>query len=237
MSALFERIDYNQTHIFYVEVCTAVLWIFEFLAIVITEKVIKKRAKKKAIAAKEQAEYSTEAVESAGAGAVAEESEKDSAEKKKPRSVSKPLPLKNVGILTAICLVCVLVISAQIGFKVKPFYDIGEKITSGYDLLNKLGVLITNIVKCLWILMFVKAGVAISEEMFSFMKDGKGKQWTIGLIATAFVMAFGVYDVIASANPFAITYLAFYALFTLLYYLTNKSAVKTCLLILFIYIF
>jgi hypothetical protein len=148
------------------------------------------------------------------------------------------LPLKNVGILLLITSVCILIISAQIGFKVKPFYDIGEKVT-GYELLDKIAIIAKNAVKCMWILLLLKISDSMANEVLSKANglSEKAKTWGVYLFTGVLLFIFGVYDVLASANPFALTYLAFYIAFTAIYYLTKKSGAKTILLILFTKIF
>ena len=156
--------------------------------------------------------------------------------KKQPKPAGKePLALWRVGTLTAIAAVCVLIISAQIRFEVKPFYDIGEKVT-GYELLDKIGAIVRNVVKCVWITLLIKAAYAAAEELSPYLKT-QDKPWIAWLIAGAALMLFGVYDVFVWKNPFKLTYLLFYAAFTAVYYFAEKRDVKTYLLILFIYIF
>ena len=57
---------------------------------------------------------------------------------------------KSLILASAIFFTMILLMSIKIGFKVKPFYDYGEKLT-GYDLMNKNGVLLKKAVRCAFI--------------------------------------------------------------------------------------
>lgn len=145
------------------------------------------------------------------------------------------LPWKNIGWVLLITSVCILLISAQIGFQVKPFYELGDKITYS-EIFNKGGELVLNIVKCAWIVMMLRAALGVWEALLKFWDISRVRflKW-IG--AGAMLVLFGVYDVFATGNPFAWTYIAYYVAFTALYYFTERSEVKTFLLTFFIYIF
>ncbi|MBQ8229186.1 MAG: hypothetical protein IJZ32_00655 [Clostridia bacterium] len=219
-ATLFDWVSYGQLRVFFTELFTAIFWLLEFAALILIENAIRKKLSP-------QTEEST-----------AEEQEEQSPKQKKAKRVKEqvpPLAMWRVGALTAIAAVCILVISAQIRFEVKPFYDIGEKVT-GYELLDKIGAIVRNVVKCVWITLLLKAAYAMSEELLPFLK-AQDKPWLGWLLAGAMLMLFGVYDVLVWKNPFAVTYLLFYATFTAVYYFAEKRDVKTYLLILFIYIF
>lgn len=245
MALLFNWVSYGQLRGFFTELFTAIFWLLEFAALIGTENALKKKFAAKTVAAEEtvastEGSEETAAPEAAEAAEAVETAEAPKKKKRKKKTKEKkppapPLPLKYVGILTAIVAACILLISAQIGFEVKPFYDIGEKVT-GYELLEKIGVIVKNMVKCVWVLLFLKASLAMAEE--GLKTYGKAeKKWLVWLIAGALLMLFGVYDVFVSRNPFWWTYLLFYVAFTAVYYFTEQGDVKSYLLIMFIYIF
>ena len=147
------------------------------------------------------------------------------------------LPLKNVGILLLITSVCILIISAQIGFKVKLAYELGEKMTLS-QLVGAGGTLAKNIVKCGWILAAIRLSLRIFEKVFNDLEvDDKRKQLYQWLCVAATALVFGIVDVIVYQNPFAWTYLLFYLAFVAVYYFTEKNLIKSYLLIFFIYVF
>lgn len=149
---------------------------------------------------------------------------------------SKPvLPWRNVGSLLLITSVCILIISFQTNFQVKPFYELGDKTTYS-ELLNKGGEIVLNAVKCVWIVMLLRAALGVWQSLLEFwgISHVRFLKW-VG--AGAMLVLFGVYDVCSTGNPFAWTYIAFYVAFTAIYYFTERSDVKSYLLILFIYIF
>ena len=153
--------------------------------------------------------------------------------KKYAKVKQPPLPILNVFLLTAIAVLCILIISIQTEFKVKPIYDIGEKVT-GHQLLGKIALLSVNIIKCIWIMFLLHASYAMAV---AFTKEKKEKAWLTWLICGSCLMVFGVLDSFLRMQPFAWTYLLFYAVFTLVYCLTKRSKGKAFGLILLIYIF
>lgn len=140
------------------------------------------------------------------------------------------LPAKRITIITCIVILCIIGISAQIEFQVKPFYDLGEKF-NGYELLVNCGVFIQNIIKCMWITIMIKAMQGFFEGIM-----GKGKLFVpfAGLIM---LLTLGVYDVIIGANNLPVTYLALYAVYGMIYLLTERHTIKSYLLIMFICLF
>ncbi len=153
-----------------------------------------------------------------------------------------PLPLQNVLILTLLCGVCIFAISAVIGFKVKPFYDIGEKI-SGQQLFCGIAIIVRNAVKCLWITSMLKCAKAMASEVIEAQGGGQVCVW---LLTGGILLLFGAVDVFTSVVSYplgvrgvltAICYLCFYAAFTAVYYFTEESTVKSYLLIVLIYLF
>ncbi len=159
--------------------------------------------------------------------------------KKKPL-----LPWKNVGILTAICVGCVLLVGAIIGFQVKPFYDFGEKFT-GYELGCALGRLVRNIVKCLFIMYMLPECKSMAEEVAKTCFPKK-KAWATWLLTGGILLLFGVFDIFAFVLRYplngrevllGLAYFIFYGAFTAVYYFTNENAVKSYWLIMLIYIF
>lgn len=145
------------------------------------------------------------------------------------------LSWKNIGWVMLITSACILLISAQIDFQVKPFYELGDKITYS-EIFNKGGEIVLNIVKCVWIVMMLRAALKLWTALLEFWNISRVRflKW-IG--AGAMLVLFGAYDVFATGNPFAWTYIAYYVAFTALYYFTERSEVKTYLLTFFIYIF
>ena len=147
-----------------------------------------------------------------------------------PETKGQELPIKRVFIITGIVIVCILIISAQIGFQVKPFYDLGKKF-NGYELLVNCGVFLVNIIKCMWITIMLKAVQDVFEEII-----GKGKMF-IPFAGLILLLTLGIYDVITSAYNLPETYLILYAVYGLIYLLTDRHMIKTYLLIMFICLF
>ncbi len=163
------------------------------------------------------------------------------AEKKgKPR----PMPRKNLWILTGIVAACVLLVSAVIGFKVKPFYDLGEKIT-GYDIWNAVGGIGRNAFKCMWVMGMLINGLRMADEIVEGYGLSK-KPWLRYLIGGSILMIFGLLDVFTSILLFptnwrgvllGITYVLFYAVFPIVYYYAEEHNGKAYLITAFIYLF
>ena len=147
------------------------------------------------------------------------------------------LPMKNVGILLGITVFCILLVTLQIGLQVKPFYELGEKVTFS-QIVDKGGEWIKNGVKCVWILLVLRLGLRFFSELSVWETlDEKRRAWLQWLGTGVLLLVFGAVDVIMAANEFTLVYLVFYVAFTAVYYFTKQSVVKSFLLILFIYFF
>lgn len=142
----------------------------------------------------------------------------------------KELPIKRVFLIGMVVALCIIVISAGIGFRVKPFYDLGEKF-NGYDLLNNVGIFIRNIVKSLLIVVLVKAAQDLVEIILK--KDNIKFPWC-GIIL---LFTVGLYDLITGMNNLAIIYTFLYVIYGWVYLLVEKNPIKAYLLIMFIYLF
>lgn len=149
------------------------------------------------------------------------------------------LPVRNVCILTAMVAASILILSAQIEFQVKPFYDIGEKVT-GYEMLNKISDIVLNAVKCVWIVWILYITRKIAWEASLFSKTETSKQSVYCGLYFGLFMLFALYDVLTSGMTlgFKITYFClFYPAFIGVDMLTEHQGKKAFLLILLIYIF
>ena len=134
------------------EAFTIIFWVLELVGFYIVKRKLDKRAK-----SKEEVLAETETEE-------------------KPKRERKPLlPLRNVLILFAISVVCILIVSIQTGFVVKPIYDIGEKVT-GYEILNKVGLLARNVAMCVWILLVLRCSYEIACEALRSLPEQR-KKW------------------------------------------------------------
>ena len=140
------------------------------------------------------------------------------------------LPIKRVFLITGIVVACIIIISAQIGFQVKPFYDLGKKF-NGYELLVNCGVFLVNIIKCMWITIMLKAVQDVFEGI-----AGKGKLF-IPFAGLVLLLTVGIYDILIGAYNLPVTYLILYVVYGLIYLLTDRHMVKTYLLIMFVCLF
>lgn len=147
-----------------------------------------------------------------------------------PETKGKELPMKRIIFIGVVIAACILVISAQIRFQVKPFYDLGEKF-NGYELTNNLGIFIRNIVKCAWIVIMLRAAQNLVETV---TKKDKIIYPVAGIIL---MLTLGVYDLITGMNNLAVTYFFLYLVYGWIYLLTEKSMSKSYLLIMFVFMF
>lgn len=209
-SPCFVQISYDQLTPFFVDIVCTLMWLIEIGLIALVERIIKRKTKTTAPA---------------------------EGKKKKQKKEISVLPLKNVLVISGIIIGCLVVVGLQIGLEVKPFYDMAYRVTSAYAYLNNLGPIIMALAKCLWIILILKAALAMGEAAFGVI-DAKGLQtFLVWAFATLVLFLFGLYDIIFFANKYALTYALFYVLFPLLYALAKKSGGKYYLIILFIYIF
>lgn len=140
------------------------------------------------------------------------------------------LPVRRILIISGIIVACILIISAQIGFQVKPFYDLGEKF-NGYELLNNVGIFLRNIVKCVWIVVMMRAAQDFIEQI-----SGRGNS-RLPYAGLVMLMTVGLYDIVMGINNLAVTYLFLYLIYGWIYILTDRSMIKTYLLVVLIYLF
>ncbi len=155
----------------------------------------------------------------------------------------QPVSRKNLWILTGIVTACILVLSIVVGFQVKIFYDFGEKVT-GYDIWCTVGRLGCNVFKCMWITALLLCGLRMADEINKAYSITE-KPWFRYLVGGAFLMLFGIFDVLVSVLAYPVTlrggfvalvYFLFYAVFPLVHYYAEESKGKTYLIIVFIYL-
>lgn len=145
------------------------------------------------------------------------------------KTKGQELPVKRVLILGAIVIASIFLISAQIGFQVKPFYDMGLKIT-GYELMGKEAELFKYAIKCAYIVLMIRCAQKLAEEMI-----GKGRSKMIwgGLVVCLTV---GVFDLIVGNYTLPLTYFLLNLVYGAIFLLTDKSVFKTYLMVLLIYL-
>ncbi len=249
---LFNWLGYTFLRTLYEEIFTAIFWGVEAIglhhfrkrirlkrAIANGKEIPVKRKKKKKKSAKEDCEIVIYCSDDEAAP-VEKRREKPAKVKKEPAPL---LPLQNVFLLTLLCAVCVLVISAVIGFKVKPFYDLGEKF-NGFQMWCEIGVIGRNALKCIWITAMLGACKGMADEIVATVENAKPVHaW---LITCGLMLIFALFDVFASVVEYpmegqqwliALVYFLFYIAFVLIYYLTKEHKVKSYFLIMFIYLF
>ncbi len=269
----FDWVGYGFMRPMFVEVFTMIIWAIEAIIIALIELILRKKGitespKKKifvdedepsvneevsektaeegASVAESSAEETHVAESSAEETSVAEKTKKKKKKRKKfsIKQWQNPLPLLNVAILTAITVVCVLIVSIIIEFQVKLFYDLGENIT-GHDLYLSISKIGRNAVKCFWLVAILHASAEMMGEVFKNIRF-KWDKIVYWICVGALVMLFGLHDVFTSiygdthtrhAVAMTVTYLFFYVAFTAIYALTKKHKVKSYLLIAFIYLF
>ncbi len=229
-SPWFVQISYDQLTPFFVDIVLTLLWLIEIGILVAIERSIQRKCANKNVVPQQETR-------------VDKTDEREDLRGKKTKKVKKEkkdisvLPLKNVLIIAGIILGCLIVVGLQIGLEVKPFYDMADRVTSAYAYLNNLGPIIMAVAKCLWIILILKAALAMGEAVFGIIADKKVQTFLVWGFATLVLLIFGLYDILFFANKYALTYVLFYLLFPLLYALAQKSDGKYYLIILFIYIF
>ena len=235
LGGFFNRVFYGQWVPFFSEMWECVIWLLAINGTLILNAVCRKNSRKKA------------AVLAAENGTMQTVQQKEG-DKLPERLAEKkerwrgPLPLKNVWIMGGLCALAVLIFTVQIGFQVKPFYEIGEKNTAS-ELVYKVMLIGQDVVKCGWIVLFMRAALAMSEEIFASLGEdkkqrlGKWLPWLVWIVAGARLACFGVYDILVYSRNFAPTYAFFYLLFPWVYYLAKECGGRAYLVILFIYLF
>ena len=264
IAPLFDWAGYGLMRPMFVEIFTIIFWWLEWwLIFSVTKKVKQKREGGRAaytqaavsfldndgISQENGAVIATHFMEKGQKRKLTKAEEREflyqKAKREKKVATRAPLPLKNVFLLTAISVACIFIISAVTGFKVKPIYDIGEKVT-GYEMYNKGFLLGQNFFKCFWILGIVKASRGMAEELVYNSSLPESKHSVRWLIELALLLIFGLFDVFTSAMVYpltvtrllvGLTYILFYMAFVPVQELTEGSDVKAFLLIVLIYIF
>ena len=134
---------------------------------------------------------------------------------------------KSLILASAIFFAMILLMSIKIGFKVKPFYDYGEKLT-GYDLMNKNGVLLKKAVRCAFIPVVCRGAYILSG-----IAKNKYIRHAIFILM---VLAYGTFEILYFHVDFPFIYGIFYISFAVLYLLMKKNYTKTLILSLLIYL-
>lgn len=213
---------------FFVELFTAVFWLLEWLGFIY----IRKRFMQKQAAAVDVNEEGIIEQEAAIA-----DINQDKKTKKAKRAPKPLLPRKNVAILFLITVACIIVVTLQIGFTVKPFYELGDK-TTYTKMVIKGGEVLRNVIKSIWIVSILKTAVSMMEELSVTDKLPKKYAPLIKWIGVCLLaIGFGVFEMFVFGNSFFWTYILFYVAFTAIYFFTEYSPIKSYLLICFIYIF
>ncbi len=162
-----------------------------------------------------------------------------------PKQEPRLLPWKNVAVLTAICVFCVLLVSAVIGFQVKPFYDVSRR-GAGFGPWCEVGKIGLNFFKCMWIVAMIRACKNMSDEIVRTCMP-QAKPCISWVMAAGMLMLFGIFDIFAWVLTYtmvwwkelllALVYVVFYNVFVLVHYLTEQNNRKSFLLTMFIYLF
>ncbi len=232
----------GQLRPFFIELFTAIFWLVEWIGYSHLKKFLAKKAQLNNAANETEAAVQEAAISNAVDKKQAKKAAKEAKKAKKATEVKPLLPILNVVVLFGLTAICIIVVTLQIGFKVKPFYELGDK-TTYVKMLIKGGEIIRNLVKGMWIVCILKTSLTMAEEIVKGCKektmDWRENQvsllkWCIVVVLT---LAFGVFDVILFANAFALTYIVFYMAFVAIYFFANQAPIKSYLLICFIYIF
>ncbi len=240
----FDWVGYGSLRTAIAELFTMLFWGIEGIVFFLVEGFLHKKR-----ALKEPTEESTSSQEIEGeellvtpeAGQAYEG--KRVRKKTRKKSVSSPMPLANVFVLTAICSACILLISAIISFQVKPFYDIGAQV-SGQKLISAVAAIFRNCVKCIFIVAMLAACKNMADEVVE--KQFPDKSFLVWILAGAGLLLFGIFDIFTSVVQYpmggrgwltALAYFLFYIAFTSVYYFTEEHKIKAYFLILLIYIF
>ena len=157
---------------------------------------------------------------------------------KKKREARPLIPMRNVAMIFAAICICILVISAQIDFQVKLFYDLGQG-KGGYDLVNNISEVGKNVVKCIWIVWILRIARVIARDVSALPTKETDKKRFYWAVYLAIVLLFALGDVLIAGMPFwfAVTYIClFYPMFMAVDYLTEYSGVKSFFMIMLIYI-
>lgn len=134
---------------------------------------------------------------------------------------------KSLLLSSLIFFTMILIISIRIDFKVKPFYDFGEKLT-GYDLINKLGILIKLLFRCAFIPVVCRGAYILSG-----ISDKKYIRYPLYVLL---VVGYGVFEILYYHVGFPFIYTLFYMSFAVLFLLMRKNYRKTLALSLLIYL-
>ena len=217
---------------FFTELFTAIFWLIEWIVFLYARD---RFIQKQQTSAVENIVKNKE--ESLAQEAAISDDRKGKRAKKSRYKQSPLLPRKNMAILFLITVVCIVVVTLQIGLKVKPFYELGDK-TTYTKMLIKGGEVLRDLTKGIWIVSILKTALLIVEELPFFDKVSKKYatllKW-LGICLLAII--FGVFELLIFDNPFFWTYILFYVAFTAIYFFTARAPIKSYLLICFIYIF
>ena len=149
------------------------------------------------------------------------------------------LPMRNVVMLLGLVAACILIMSTQIDFHVKPFYDLGSNV-QGYDLFNRISVICLNIVKCIWVVWLLHASKDVALEISAAKTRETDKRAIFLGVSMGLFLLLAIHDIAMSGMGLSlgVTYFVlFYPCFALVDALTRGQTTKSYILIMLIYIF
>ena len=170
---------------------------------------------------------------------------------------------KSLIAASLIFIAMITLVTFKIGFKVKPFYDFGEKLV-GYDVANNIGKLLIKITKCAFIPLICRGAYILSgcagagktaavantsgtdktgsDKTDRSNSDKTGESDALGksilhyVIYFILVLAFGVFDILHFDEKLIAIYCIFYISFAALFLLMRKNYWKTYTMSLLIYL-
>lgn len=142
------------------------------------------------------------------------------------------LPASRVLLISLAITVCILLVSFETGFKVKPFYDIAHRVASR-TIVNRLGILVRELAVSYWILYVLRLADYVGLGASEGRSHPKTIYWAIYMTMLA---VFAVFDIFTITGATYFSYILFYLFFGLVYHMVNKSLHKTFWLILILYV-
>ncbi len=144
------------------------------------------------------------------------------------------LPIRNVMTIYLSSIVIILIISAIIGWNVKPFYDLGENFT-GFQLIIHAVKLIYFSILLLFVVLMIENFQYGLEGIFKFKNPILNSYFPVGGIAT--MLTYGIYQIVMDLSTLTVIYFILISIYGIVYLLAERSFSKTYLTSLLIFLF
>ncbi|MGM9972102.1 MAG: hypothetical protein ACI35W_06815 [Anaeroplasmataceae bacterium] len=144
------------------------------------------------------------------------------------------LPIINTILIFSITFIAIFIISAILGFHLKPFYDLGKN-TTGFKIIVKAVEILYLVMISAYMVKLIEAFQYTLDNIIPFKKEIINKYFPYGGIAT--MLTFGIYMIILNFTSLSLLFFFLIIVFGEIYLLAERNFIKAFGSIALIFIF